>query len=159
MEVNLDDQTFNKYFEIYSEKPQTNHSDFLLNTLDVLEDDEANFEELKEIAATVQKLESKDTAIFEEISSCKFKSQTEERLFFDYISDCLQDMEAFFKEKGFESYTKLTQSSPIKFAKLRFCQEGKKKNLSLLIEDPDAAKYYVYQKNLYETYGKTALLI
>lgn len=156
--MNLEDSSFDKFFERFSEKPVENQSEEILDALDILEDDEADAEQLQELTALVKKAESNDR-IDAEIQSCKFKGPNEEKTFTETLLSSIREIEAFYSESlGCDSFAKIALSPTTKFTKLRYFQDGKRRNLSFMIESPETERYKVYMKNLFETYGKILTL-
>lgn len=92
-------------------------------------------------------------SVEEEVTVCKFKSKNEEKTFIDNVFESLRDLEGFFSLNGVNSVDTLTESHPIKFVKMRFMQECKKKNFTFMHECLETQKYKIHLKNLFETYG------
>lgn len=124
----------------------------ILQTTDILEDEDADADELKEVEAIVKRAENVDE-VREEIQVCKFKGQNEEKAFVDSLMDTLIEIETFLGALGYDSFDKITAPQTTKFTKLRYFQEGKKRNVAFMAEQPETEKYRVHMKNFFQTYG------
>lgn len=151
MDMQIDTPTFIKFFEKSYVNQAENKSETIMDIIESIKE-EKDAEERMKVRNVIQKYTTSEI-MDAEVTAYRFKDKESETTFLEVLEDCLRTLEKFIVEKGIDSISKAADSQIVKYFKLRIMNEGKKKNISLMVENPELSSFKVYLKNLYETYG------
>lgn len=151
-DIKMDHQSFERYFERVSDTKYENMGETLHKVIEVLSDDATEAGDLEEINEFMQQFGDMKVSN-DEIEACRFKENQSEESFWESLTEMLSAAEACLGEEGFDSISSVTDPQFIKYVKFRVWEEGKRKDLTFIVEDTEHSEFKIYQKNLFETHG------
>lgn len=155
-DVVMDMRSFDQYFERVQLTPAQNISEMIVELIEILEDETAEAEELDRLQKMI-KAYGDEKSSNEDLEAVRFKGDKEEEMFLEMLGQTLFHMQGYLIEKGFDSIEKVNDTSTVKYLKIRI-NNGDKKDMVMVVEQPEKMEFKVYLKNFYETHGNSFFL-
>lgn len=124
----------------------------MIKLMDILTDEDATAEDMKEAADMISKHETSPEEQFE-IPAVKFKNEQQEADFGEQIKLALTDLENYVKTKGIVTFEQLASENPVKYLRIKISGENKRRSGIFLQENLMKSCTDVFIKNFFETHG------
>lgn len=151
IDVSFDESSFGMYFEEINQK--NSDAAKIAKVINTFHDEDAGKEDLEEVMDLTSQCEGEDEGVSEMIG-VRLKEEKFEKILFELFQSSLSEFSVYLKEKGYPKLDCIASEEKIKYLKLKFANECKKRSGLLVRDAPEKSAVEVYLKNFYETHGE-----